>query len=712
MSSITYNFLSEGIAEAIRNNDFEEVSNSSSSAAVILPLLKALGWQSYSRELIEALPHFSSHLDLVDLRNMFVNLGYESDPINIPLHKLEDGLMPCLFIKNKQVYVILEKFDTGFRYFNAQTLEEEIGELKGQGELYSFTNTNTTHVVGSNEKVGWFNQLGLRFKGIIKHLLAMTFLLNLIALAVPFYIMAIYDRIIGAGSTDALPYFAIGMGFVLLIEFGFRYLRSKTLGVISGRLDYIVGVETLRQILSMHPGMTENSSVSAQLSRIRQFDAIREFFSGPSAMLFIELPFVILFLVVIGILAGPVAFIPGVVLLLYAIFSLYWIPVLKEKSRVAGENRVLREKMLMETFNGLKELKSLGAENLWRERFRETMASSVMANLKMNMHQNILQNVTTMIMMMAAASVLTLGTFRVMDGDMSIGALIATMALLWRVLGPLQGLFMAFIRYEQVKSGIKMINQLMTIKPESHTENASLLSPEVNGHIQFDRVSFRYGPRLDPVLMGLSFDVQPREFVVLLGHNGSGKSTIAKLIFSMYEPQAGAIRIDGSDTRQYNANDLRRLVAYVPQVPHLFYGSIAQNIRLKNALATDKDIEHACARAGILGAINQLPEGLNTRVGDQHTDRLPSSLVRGICLARAFVRRSPIIVLDEPGTSLDDVNDKKLIAQLKSIKGTATILMISHRPSHIKLADKVVVLEQGMVKDICSPEKAIQEQFK
>lgn len=701
--------LSEQIADAFREEEYDKIASLSPYAACLIPLLQALGLTATSRDVIETLPHFASHLDLIDLRNMMVNLGYESDDLDTDLRDVNVDLLPCLFVSAKgDVYVITDRKGKQFSYFDPQKNKELTGKLRlRNGTAYVFTDSNSTHAVAKRPNLNWFDDLVGRFKGLIKHLLAMTFLLNVIALLIPLFIMAVYDRIIGARNLDALPDFAAGIALVLFTEFAIRLLRARTLGLVAGRIDYIIGVETFKQIVSLPPMLTERSSVVAQLAKLRQFDSVRDFFTGPTASLLLEAPFVILFLAVMAVLSGWIAVIPVAMLLLYFVFAFFWFPVMKKHIVHAGAAKTSLENVYLQTFSALKELKALGVETAWRERFRESSADAMMSTLRSSTCQAVLQSVTSSIMMIAGAGVLAMGTLEVMAGKLSVGALIAIMALVWRVLGPFQGLFLAYSRFENIKNGILTINQLMSLKPERHSGKSALLTPEIVGDVQLDRVSFRYGPNTDPALIAVSFRVAPREFLAIMGDNGSGKSTILKLLCGMYAAQSGSVIIDGSDARQFNPNDLRQLVAYVPQVPQLFHGSIAQNLRLKNISATMNDLRRAAEEAGILKQIEALPDGFHTRVGDHTTDTLPSGLIRGICLARAFVTESPILLLDEPGSSLDYDADERLMEQLRKIKGKTTIIMISHRPSHIKIADKVVVLNRGMIQKMGTPDEVL-----
>ena len=536
----------------------------------------------------------------------------------------------------------------------------------------------------------------------------MTFILNVIALAVPIFIMVVYDNVIGARATDSLPYLIGGLSVALGIELVLRIARSKTIGMVAGRLDYIIGVESLKRLMYLPPQMTEGASVSSQLSRLKQFESIRDFFTGNTASIVIELPFVFFFILVLALLGGEIAFVPLGVIVIYILFAVFWFPGLNKKLTHAGKARSARQRMLMETFTAIRELKALGGERTWHELFREISGESMSAAYKTATSHAVVNAIAQSLMSIAGILVLAIGTFKVMEDEMSIGALIAIMALLWRVLSPLQGACLATLQIDQVFQSIKQLNQLMRLKVEATSNKAGLLMPKIDGRVTLDRVSFRYAPTQDPALLNVSFDIQPKEFVAVVGGNGSGKSTVLKLIAGMYRAQGGTLYVDQTDVRQLNAIDLRRLNAYVPQKPKLFHGTIAQNLRLTNPLASDDDIADAANQAGVLNGINKLEKGFETIIGDNTISRLPTGLVHGICLARAYVRKAPILLLDEPGASLDMSSDKNLMSQLQELRGKQTIVMVSHRPSHINMADKVIVLSKGMVAYVGPPEEALK----
>lgn len=699
--------------DALRRNNIEEFSADSPFAACLFPILKAFGKDTITRELLEAMPHFAQTIDLTDLRNILVNLGYESDPKTAEVVDIRPELYPALFVANNgDILVLCDHLGDSIRYFNARINEyqtQPLDALRCAGTAYLFTDKSPTHGVKQQQaSVDWFSALTSRFKKYILHLLLMTFVINITALFVPIFIMIIYDKVIGAKSLESLPLILSGVAILIASDLVLRYQKAKVLGAIAGRLDYLIGVETFKQLLFLPPIFTERSTVSAQLSRLRQFDSLRDFFTGPSAGFVLEMPFVVLFLLAVSLLAGPIAAIPLIMVGIYFLIGLLSQSSLRRMVLRSGKARTDKQAMLMQTFDGRREIKAIGGETVWKERFREVSGEAVRSNYDTFVANAFMSNLSQSLMTLCGISVLAFGARMVMEGTMTIGALIATMTLAWRVLTPLQGAFLSYSKLQQMLKSIKQINSLMRLQVEKDESNTDLVESKIQGNLRLDRVSFRYESDRDPALLGVSFDVKPGEMIAVVGYTGSGKSTLLKLIAGMYRPQAGALLLDGIDLRQLNAMELRRSMAYVPQEIKLFHGTIAQNLRLNNSMASDSMLAVAAQKAGILDDILRLPEGFDTRIGDQSVNRYPPGFMRSLSIARAFSSDSELVLLDEPGASLDIESDARFMQQLEKLRGRHTVVMVSHRPSHIRLADKAVLLDQGSVKYAGTPERAIE----
>ncbi len=704
--------FSEQLAEGLRHGDFSAFERGTPFSAVLIPLLKALGWKKFSRKLIEALPHFSDNFDLVTLRNLLVSLGYESQAQKVlrPT-KVSPQLYPCLYVANNgRVLLLLEQCGDQIRFFDTDGCRERVGNPPpvGRGIAYTFTNTHAAQSFSAQRQpIPWSRALLHRFRGLIMHLLSMTFLINLIALAVPLAVMLIYDKVIGSRSEDTLPYLLAGVSLVLLVDFGLRQLRARLLGTVAGRIDYLIGVETFKHLLYMPPLFTERSSVAAQLSRLKQFDTVRDFLTGSGISVLLELPFAIISIIVIAFIAGPLAWVPIATLLLYLLLGALLAETLDSEQKRYGAAKNDKNRMMLQTLEGRTEIKGIGAETSWLERFREISGENAHSGFRASLTHAAAVSAGQLIMALSALTVIGWGTFMVMEDNLSIGGLIAVMALTWRILNPMQSAYLNITQGRQIFKALQQIDQLMKIDVERHDTHVVHLLSDVKGRVTIDRVAFRYGPDQDPAVLGVAFNVNPGELLVITGATGSGKSTLLKLIAGMYQPQAGTIAIDDIDIRQVDASELRRNIAYVPQDVKMFHGTISQNLRLNNGLATREDLERALKEAGIYDDVMALPEGLETRIGDNVTKHFPPGFIRGLALARALVRPAPILLLDEPGASMDSETDQLFMTNLKRMRGQRTVIMVSHRPSHIRLADRAVFMHQGSVKFVGDPAKVV-----
>lgn len=696
----------ERLEIAFHGESLGEFHPDSLYAACLKPLLIGLGWTGNTRQIVEALPHFANSLGLTELRNVLAALGYQTRPKRVKLSDLDERILPCLFVPNSPLpganqdewpegpMAILSHQDGRWRVYDSnQSVERSIESGNVSGTAYLIG--SSVDLTESPEPSSWVRGLFGRFQSLIMKALFTTFLLNILALAVPLFVMFLYDKVIGQGAPGLLLPLLLGMLVVLGVEITLRYVRAQAVAYAGARTGSLVSAAVLQRVLFLPPAQVEGAPVSAQAARLKHFEGIRDFFTGPLATVALELPFTLILLIAIAILGGPLAFIPGVLLIAFAVTGAILIPKMREKSGAASRAKMERHRFNIETFSHLRTIKELGAEDTWYARYRDISANSAVTSLDLARVTGLLQSSAQVMMMIAGASTLVVGTHLVIEGDLSVGALIATMALVWRSLSPLQQGFVALSRLEQSRQSADQIDLLMNLDSELKSDPSIPTIRQFAGQISFRGVLHRYGPQADPALAGVSFDVAPGEFVAITGNNSSGKSTILKLIAGLYTTQVGKIEIDGLNIKQLEPMTLREAVGYVPQVCQLFHGTIAQNLRLSNPVATEGDLEEACRLAGIHKDIAALPSGFETRIGDQLSGHLPAGFLQRLSLARAYLKNSPILLLDEPAQALDQTGDQALIDTLLELKGKKTIVMVSHRPSHLKLADRVLFMDDG-----------------
>jgi ATP-binding cassette subfamily C protein/ATP-binding cassette subfamily C protein LapB len=660
-------------------------------AICLLPLLRSLGWTGNPRRVIEAVPHFVDQIDLTGFRNAMAFLGWNGRKERIQAAEIDERLTPFLYLPTgKPAIVALELSNGRARIFDSESESEKTIPLEGLvGEAWFFRpNDKETTRDGS-----WFAGVMRRFRSSLAKTMALSLAINLIGLAVPLFVMAIYDRIIGGGESRALIWLTAGACLALAIDAALRSIRSGMLAYVGARLNTIMGTSVFERILSLPAQYTGNATVGSQISRVKDFESIREFFTGPLAMATMDLPYAVVHLVIIGLLGGRLVLVPIVAYLVAAALILRLLGSARALSSVANKSAGARQEFLVESISRFRDVRSQGAETKWNERHRDISAEACVAGFEMahaSSSSGILANG-----LVSVAGVLTIwiGIGGVMDGSVSIGGLIASMMLVWKVLAPLASALPLVQRLAQMKAAIAQVDVLMRLP----TETAAIdLAEKVGerGAISFSRTSLRHSPESDPALVGVSIDVAPGEIVALVGRNGAGKTTLLKTVLGLNVPQAGSVRVGGIDVRQLDPAELRHAIAYVPQIPELFHGTVVQNIRLGSPTASLSDIRQALELAGAWDEISALPEGPDTRILQTG---IPSGLARKISLARAYVKRSSILLLDEPGGGLDVAGDAALIEAIHSMRGKTTVIMATHRPSHLDVADRIVVLDAGQV---------------
>lgn len=685
----------------------------------LLPLLHAMNWRGDPRHIAEALPHFTNALDVTSMRNILATLHYQSRPLATKLTSVDPRLFPCLFLPDGGDALVLLGYEpAGIRAFDGGMNEERIVPRSSvKGTAYFFSPVDEEEIQSSQSKVGWFSAVSERFRSLIYQTLGITFVLNVLALVTPLFVMAVYDKVVATGSLPTLAFFAFGVGIAILCDLILRSIRSRIMAFIGARLDNIVGIAIFHKILFLPPAFTERATIGAQVARIKDFETIRDFFTGPMALVLFELPFVIIFISTIAFLGGPVAFISVIMIACFLILGLVIAPLLRNSVSKAARASSRKQELIVETLSGMRAVKYCGAEHKWMERFREHSATAALNSFYTAQLSALMQTISHVLMISAGLGTIIFGVFRVINGDMTVGGLVASMILVWRVLAPLQTGFVSLTRLTQVKSSISQINNLMNIRGER--EQNALVNPikQMEGYVTFARVSIRYSAEADPALVGVSFELEPGDVLCIVGGNGSGKSTVLKLLAGMYLPQAGSIRIDNMDIRQMDTVELRHAVAYVPQTIQFFYGTIAQNLRLANPTATDEDLYRACEKAAVLEDVLELSqgsgkwkrEGFEVRIGDSNSGQMPTSLLQRLNLARGYLKDSPIMLFDEPGNGLDFAGDQAFMRNVDEMRGEKTMLMVTHRPSHMKIADKILWLEHGNVRAFGPAAEVLQQ---
>ena len=695
------------LARTLHGGGLASFQPESPAGRCLMPLLRALGWRGAARHLAEALPHFAESLDVADLRTVLANLGYRTVATRTRAGKVDQRLLPALFVDRRgRPFVLYRPCEDRAPVAYEGTRDRTFTALPPDmpGTLYRIERSTGDP---KGERWGWFARVALRFRPLILLMLGISLLTNVLALAVPLFIMAVYDTLAAAGGAATLYWLVAGVAIAVAFDFALRLLRARVLAYIGGRIDVLLGSAAFQQVIGLPLSMTERAPVGAQMTRFRQFESVRDFFTSPLATVALDLPFVGLFIAVIAALAGWLALLPLALVLVFLGIAWLLAPVQRNRLSIAGQARSRRQSFLIELLNNQDAVRAVAAEPTWMARYRGLSAEASAAQRRAQAIGGLAQGLGQTLMLAAGVLALMWGSLLALDGTLSLGGLVAVMALVWRVLSPLQLGFLSFTRLEQLQVGLSQLNRLMQLKREGADTGPSRLPRQFRGALDFNRVSFRYGPGAEPALLGISLRVAPGETVAVVGASGAGKSTLLKLAAGLYQPQAGTIALDGLDVRQFDPGELRAAVGFVLQDCELFHGTVAQNLRLADPTASDADLNRAAHDSGLLEHILSLPEGFHTRLTDTLVRRLPNGFKQRLSLARAYVQRPPVYLFDEPGARLDADGDRAFLRKLQDLHGRATILMVTHRPSHMRAADRIVVLRGGQIVDDGPPETVL-----
>ncbi|KRH78831.1 toxin RTX-I translocation ATP-binding protein [Ferrovum sp. JA12] len=686
----------------------KSVFKQSNELSSCLPeLLKALGWRISPRDLVEALPYFQESLELPAFENTIVQLGFMPHKIDCGIHDIDQRLTPCLFTSDTESFVVYEVTNNYIKIKRSINTDFEFltNDSDISGTVFFFTKNKTQQ---NKNFVSWVKTSTLRFRSLVAYSGISSILSGIILILSSLFMMGVYNNIIPSGSTTILFHLAIGVGMAIILSTILIIHRGKMLSYIAARIEFLFGTAIVKHIFSLPPILSERSSVGAQLARISGFEAIRDLFTGPLASTILELPATIVVTVALGLINHYALLVLTITVLLY--FFLYWVlePISTKLVIENGLASTKRNQFTIEMITKMRAIRESGGDLIWLKRFKEISSEATMSAYKTEKLSATLVGVSYFIMMASGLGIITITVPMTLNKTLGPGVLVASMFFMWRILSPLQIFFTNMPRIDRIKTASRQLEALMNIQSERFETSTSPIQRGLNAQIHFSRVSFRYSLTVDPALIGADFTINPGEVIAITGANGGGKSTILKLLLGMYQPQAGSILIDGVDIRQLDPLELRRLFGYAPQETQFFRATIIQNLRLAKPEATIEEIRQVLEWAGALEQINKLPNGLDYRIGDNASEQLPASLRQKLVLARAYITDAPIMLFDEPSAGLDDIGDKKFIEMINYFKGKKTVLFITHRPSHMRLADTLIIMQQGYIRAAGSPEKLLK----
>lgn len=684
----------------------------SSAARCLPPLLDALGWHGDAHRLAESLPTDASGMSVDKLQNTLAIIGYESAECSASFDEIDVRLFPCLFHFSQTEVLVLVKDagDGGILAFDGGTGQyTQISRTPRKGRAVYFRESIGSVSLQSPAK-GWFASLFVRFRPLVYSALAVSFLLSLLSLVSPLFVQTVYNLVLGSPDTTTLALLGVGIVLYIGIDTGFRHIRTRIQTYLSARLGNIVANEVLRRLLYLPSQYTENAPLGSQLARIRDFESVREFFGGPAAAALLDLPFTIILLVGMSLISGPLVVVPLVALVLLVSYGLVVAPLVQRANVQGAVISSKKQELVLELLTGLRGIKYAGLTKAWATRFEAASAEVAVNSYKSSQLLVVIDAVSGMVVSLAGLLVMAWGVFRVEAGIMTAGALMSSMMLVWRVMAPLRSGFSVLTQVNRVVRSVGQLDRLMEMPIEAGATTSTPVRP-LKGNISFSQVSMRYSADSSPALISLSLDIPSGSFHGVCGHGGSGKSTLLKLVLGLHQPLAGRIAIDNFNIRQLDPLSLRRGISYLPQYDRLFDGTIASNVGLADPTVSVEAISQAVSDAGIMSVVSSLPSGLDTPISATSALSLPASITRGISLARFYLRRMPIMLLDCPEKGLSSQQLATLLDWIRNRGSEKTVIVVTNDRNLLSASDRVVWVDQGRLKLVGAPEKILSTYF-
>lgn len=539
--------------------------------------------------------------------------------------------------------------------------------------------------------------------------MAASLLINLIGLGAPLFVMNVYDRVVPNQAAATLWVLAVGISGAYVFDLLLKTMRGLCLDLAGKKTDMIISATLFERIVGM--AMKHRPArVGSFAQNIHEFQTLRDFLASLTMTSVIDLPFTLLILLVIGILGGHLVWVPLVAFVLAG--TLGW---LLQKPLVETMDRTMalsaeRQSSLIETLAGLDAVKVNNAESERQYLWEQTIGTLGRLELRVKMLSSLSLNLTLMIQQLAGVVMIVAGVYMIIAGDLSMGGLIACYMLNGRALGPMTQLSGLITRYQQARLTMFSVNQMMALPQERHEDERPLTRQGLQGAIEFRQVSFTYPNQQNPALNAINLIIRPGEKVGIVGRSGSGKSSLAKLIVGLYQADSGSLLVDGVDVRQLDVSDLRHNIGYVPQDIQLLAGTLRDNLVSGARYVEDELVLQAAELSGVHEFARLHPQGYELQVGERGQN-LSGGQRQNVALARALLLDPPILLLDEPTSSMDNTGEERLKQRLAAVVANKTVLLVTHRASMLSLVDRLVIVDKGQI-IADGPKEAVMEALK
>ena len=550
----------------------------------------------------------------------------------------------------------------------------------------------------------WFIPTILKFKKEFIQVLIAVFTVQILGILTPVMTQVVVDKVLVHRSISTLNVLTVGIAVVYIYELILGLAKNYVFTHTTNRIDVMLSYRLFRHLFALPLKYFESRRVGETVARVRELDSIRSFLTGTPLSSMIDLFFIIVYIVVLFCYSKMLTVIVLCSIPVYAILSAIVTPLFKKRLDEKFETGANTQSFLVESITGVQTVKSYALEPKFEKKWGDLQSDYVKASYKTSMVSATAGTTGQFIQKVFDLLILFFGAKAVMDGNFTVGQLVAFRMLSGRVSGPVLRLVQLWQEYQQASLSVKRIGDIFNTAPEPILNTNQTAMPKVQGRIVFDKVHFRYDPQGGEVIKGMSFEIEPGTVVGVVGRSGSGKSTVSKLIQRLYIPEAGKISVDGMDISLVNPAMLRKQIGVVLQENFMFNGTVAENIAIHCPSASMEHIIECAKIAGAHDFILELPNGYNTVIGEKGMG-LSGGQKQRVAIARAILNDPRILIFDEATSALDYESESIIQNNLKEICKNRTVIIIAHRLSTLKDAQKIMVIDKGDLTEYDTHEK-------
>lgn len=670
-----------------------------SASKVLIPILDSLNWHGDSRKMIEALIDDPDNLDTDGLLETMTNLNFRFYNLRkFNKDKIDCRMLPVLLVEGSHHYVLISIEGNEALIFDGDDgkyKQIKTSDIKGEIYYFKYFDSDVDSLLGPQNN--WFTKMLFRFRKTFAYVIFITFLITILDLLMPAFVVIIFDKIIHLNSVKTLIITFLGVILYILASFSLNHFRALLLNYVSIRIGNIITSQTFSRLVYLSPTYTETASSSSQISRIKDFENVKNFITSTNFISIFNLMFIFVYICALVFMGGWIGFIPIGTLIILLALGFIMRPFHKVIMEKLSNSSSQRQQSIIEILKNANNIKTMGTKDNWEDRIKNFIADSIIGSYNLSKYVSLTNNISFFI---SNASILIIfygGVQQVISNKMSSSLLIGCLMLTWRIMPPIRGSFSLITQISGLFKSISQINRFMILPQDNNLKNDMTTKKDLRGYINFQDVSIRYNVSSNPALMGVSFSASPGEIVGFTGHDGSGKSTILKLILGMYQPQGGRIIIDDMNIKQLEPLSIRKSVSYSPEKDMIISGTLRENFRSYNPEVTDQDIIELSKQTGLYDYLNYFKESLDTYMDENFIQTIPQSIKKLINITRMIARKSNIYLIDEPENYLNENNIEKVIETIRKLsKIDGACVIISSKDERIlNICTKVVKLNKG-----------------